>query len=260
MSDGFFNVYEDDFRAGSYAALEFPGTYYLAFRDLPGICGVPPAPGTRALDFGCGAGRSTRFLRDLGFAASGVDISAAMLERARERDPAGDYRQVAPDGVAGLALGSFDLVLSAFTFDNVPERARKLSILRSLREVLRPDGRFVNLVSSPEIYWHEWASFSTRDYPENRHARCGDEVRIVMLDVADRRPVVDVLWTEEDYRALYAAAGFRVLAVHRPLGRADEPYDWVSETQVAPWTIYEIGRADACSSSSSRRLRHSPPP
>ena len=27
------NFYEDDTRADSYARLEFPGTYYLAFRD-----------------------------------------------------------------------------------------------------------------------------------------------------------------------------------------------------------------------------------
>jgi hypothetical protein len=33
----FHNVYADAVRAASYAALEFPDTYYLAFRDLPGI-------------------------------------------------------------------------------------------------------------------------------------------------------------------------------------------------------------------------------
>ena len=33
----FGNVYEDEERARAYATLEFPGTYYLAFRDLPAI-------------------------------------------------------------------------------------------------------------------------------------------------------------------------------------------------------------------------------
>ena len=33
----FKNVYEDDIRADAYAGLEFPGTYYLAYRDLPEI-------------------------------------------------------------------------------------------------------------------------------------------------------------------------------------------------------------------------------
>ena len=31
----FFNSYQDARRAGVYAKLEFPVTYYLAYRDLP---------------------------------------------------------------------------------------------------------------------------------------------------------------------------------------------------------------------------------
>jgi len=33
----FGNVYEDQERARAYATLQFPGTYYLAFRDLPAL-------------------------------------------------------------------------------------------------------------------------------------------------------------------------------------------------------------------------------
>jgi hypothetical protein len=33
----FTNAYADAERAEPYARLEFPGTYYLAFRDLPNI-------------------------------------------------------------------------------------------------------------------------------------------------------------------------------------------------------------------------------
>ena len=33
----FSNVYEDRKRARAYATLEFPRTYYLAYRDLPAI-------------------------------------------------------------------------------------------------------------------------------------------------------------------------------------------------------------------------------
>ena len=97
----FLNSYADDRRADAYSRLDFPGTYYLAFRDLPAIIGAAPSEGT-ALDFGCGAGRSTRFLRGLGFKVVGIDIAEHMLARARTADPEGDYRLV-PDGdLAGL--------------------------------------------------------------------------------------------------------------------------------------------------------------
>ena len=67
----FENVYQDAARADAYSRLEFPGTYSLAFRDLPGLL-AKHVSGRRAVDFGCGAGRSTRFLRTLGFEVIGV--------------------------------------------------------------------------------------------------------------------------------------------------------------------------------------------
>lgn len=244
MDSGFSNVYDDRARARAYADLEFPGTYYLAFRDLPALLGEH-VRGRKALDFGCGAGRSTRFLRRLGFDAVGVDISAPMLAEARERDPQGDYRLVREGEIGGLPPGAYDLVLSAFTFDNIPTLERKVALLTSLGRLLSGTGRLVNLVSTPEIYLHEWASFSTKDFPENRAAQSGDRVRIVMLDVEDRRPVEDILCTDADYQVAYAQAGLRPLQTCRPLGQPSEARAWVSETTIAPWVIYLLGRAGA---------------
>jgi len=239
VSGSFRNVYDDDARADSYAGLDFPGTYWLAFRDIPHLLDVH-VRGYRALDFGCGTGRSTRFLRGLGFDVIGVDIAERMLARAREIDPEGDYRLV-PDGeLPDLPAGSFDLAFAAFTFDNVPDIGHKTRLFRAIRSLLSPAGRFVNLVSSPTIYVNEWVSFSTRDFPENRTARDGDTVRIVMLDVDDRRPVEDEFCTSEAYDRAYAKAGLRVLQVHEPLGRAGEPFEWVSEMDASPWAIYVL--------------------
>lgn len=242
MDGDFTNVYDDPERARAYAQLDFPGTYFLAFRDLPALL-ARHVRGTRALDFGCGAGRSSRFLRGLGFEVTGVDIAAPMLEQARERDPRGDYRLVADGDPDALPDGPFDLVLSAFTFDNVPTRERKVALFASLGARLTPAGRIVSVVSAPEIYRHEWASFSTRDYPENRDARAGETVRIVMLDVPDARPVEDVVWPDADYLDVYRAAALEPLACERPLGREGEPVAWVSETRVAPWVHWVLGRA-----------------
>jgi hypothetical protein len=99
----------------------------------------------------------------------------------------------------------------------------------------------VAVVSSPEIYQHEWASFSTKDFLENRDARDGDRVRIVMLDVPDRRPVEDVVCSDAHYRDLFTAAGFGVAAIARPLGSSAEGIAWVTETRLAPWSIYVLG-------------------
>lgn len=243
MSDRFRNVYEDERRAAAYAKLEFPGTYYLAFRDLPSVF-AEHVTGSQALDFGCGTGRSTRFLRGLGFEAVGIDISKPMLDKARELDPRGDYRLVAGDDLGNLGEGAFDLVFSAFTFDNIGTLTQRESALASLMRRLRCGGRIVSVVSSPEMYVNEWASFSTRDYPENSEARSGDTVSIVMLDVSDRRPVRDVVCSDEDYRTLYERVGLTVLDTLRPLAIGTEPIEWKSETRIAPWVIYVLAGAE----------------
>jgi ubiquinone/menaquinone biosynthesis C-methylase UbiE len=240
MTD-FKNVYEDAARAAAYDKLEFPGTYYLAYRDLPAIF-EKHAGGHRALDFGCGAGRSTRFLERHGFETTGVDISAEMVRRARERDPEGDYRVVADGDLSSLSAESFDLALAAFTFDNIPTEPLKVSLFTQLGRLIESNGRIVALVSAPEIYTHEWASFTTKDFPENARAKAGDKVKIIMTDVEDRRPVEDIVWPDPDYRRVFEAAGLEVVDVVRPLGREDELFAWVSETTVAPWTIYVLGR------------------
>jgi ubiquinone/menaquinone biosynthesis C-methylase UbiE len=179
----------------------------------------------------------------MGFDAVGVDISEHMLTRARERDPEGQYHRVADDDLGEVAADTYDLVLSAFTFDNVPTLEKKVALLTSLRRRLKRDGRIVNLVSSPDIYVNEWASFSTRDFPENRTARSGDRVLIVMLDVEDRRPIEDILWTHDHYLDVYERAGLLVLKTHRPLAKPAEAFAWVSETTIAPWAIYVLGHA-----------------
>jgi len=231
-----FNVYDDQERAASYARLEFPATYYLAFRDLPGVFGR--LGGSTALDFGCGAGRSTRFLRSQGYRAVGIDISPSMIAAARQADPKGDYRLV-PDGdYSALGDSTFDLVFSAFAFDNIPGVGHRKAIMKGLADRLNPRGSVVLLGSTPEIYVHEWASFTTAAFEGNRSAKSGDEVFTVMKDVADGRPVRDVLWTHEDYIDLFDSAGLTIVEDHRPLGREDEGVEWISETTVAPWVVY----------------------
>ena len=213
----FVNCYQDVDRARAYARLEFANTYYLAYRDLP-VMVAEHVTGNQALDFGCGTGRSSRFLQKLGFRVTGADISEDMLRIARLTDPSGDYRLVPGDDLSEFSPGAFDLVLCAFTFDNIPEVA-KTPIIRDLADLLSPGGTLINLVSSPEIYTHEWASFSTRDFPE------------------------DVGCRDESYRGLYRSVCLEVIQMLEPIAAGDEPYPWVSETQIAPWVIYVLKRA-----------------
>ena len=235
----FQNVYEDDKRVESYSKLDFPADYYLAYRDLPEIIS-DHADGNKALDFGCGTGRSTRFLEDQGFETIGIDISETMIENARELDPEGEYHRIDDGDFSQLEKDHFDLNLAAFTFDNIPDVYHRIELLKGLKELLKKDGKIILLDSTPEIYMNEWASFSTKDFPENEDAESGDKVKIIMKDVEDRRPVEDIIWFDEDYRDLFEKSDLELIRSHKTYGKKDEPYGWINETVIAPWIIYVL--------------------
>ncbi len=128
------NPYEDPRRAAAFSELGWDGTYHLVFRDLPRLL-RDHVSGKRAVDFGCGTGRSTRFLQQHAFTTLGVDISPEMVAIAQTRDSAGDYRVIADGDFAALAAGGYDLVLAAFTFDNIPNHERRVLLFGVLRRL-----------------------------------------------------------------------------------------------------------------------------
>jgi SAM-dependent methyltransferase len=235
------NPYDDSARAAAYARLGIVNTYYLAYRDLPALFAAHRVAG-RALDFGCGTGRSTRFLRDHGFAAVGVDISEAMIARAKDTDPGGDYRVIAPGDLAGFGDGTFDLALSEMPFDSIATGEEKARTLREISRVLKPGGVKILVAASRDVYLREWVSWSSRDFPENRQARSGDRVRLVINDLGDDRIVTDTLWTEDAYRETFAATPLRLVETLRPVVRPDDTYrcDWISERTHAPFVIFVL--------------------
>lgn len=235
----FENSWGNQTRAESYAKLEFPNTYYLAYRDLPEIISKHIS-GFKALDFGCGTGRSTRFLKQLGFEVTGIDISEDMLQIARSFDIGSDYQLVSDGEYKHLGKNKFDLIQSIFTFDNIPGWENRSMILNGLRDLLKPTGKIICLDSTPELYVNEWASFTTKDFPANKSAKTGDIVLDIMLDVEDRRPVEDIFWTVDDYNKLFGFAGLEIEETYKPLGYDHEPFEWVSEMEIAPWMIFVL--------------------
>ncbi|MGC0422212.1 class I SAM-dependent DNA methyltransferase [Embleya sp. AB8] len=87
-------------------------SFYAQLFDRYGSAGTPSGKptGKQLLDLGCGTGLSTLAFRDLGYAATGFDLSPSMIELARAKPAAagisfsvGDLRDI-PD------LGDFDVV------------------------------------------------------------------------------------------------------------------------------------------------------
>jgi SAM-dependent methyltransferase len=101
-----------------------------------------PAKRRAALDFGCGVGRLTQPLAAYFDHVTGVDVSPAMLDMARQFNRAGDrcaYVLNTRDDLRGFGNGTFDFIYARNVLQHVGARHARRYVREFVR-VLRPSG------------------------------------------------------------------------------------------------------------------------
>lgn len=88
-------------------------SYWRFHRDQ--FLAILPAPELLTVDIGCGEGRLSRDLKQLGHQVIGIDASPTLIDAARDADPDGDYRCASatqlplPDDSCNLAVAFMSL-------------------------------------------------------------------------------------------------------------------------------------------------------
>ena len=157
-----------------------------------------PSP-VRVLDYGCGTGSATPYLRTLPNVAEvvGVDISDKSLDRARAtwHQPHVEFHNLSTLS----QLGSFDLVFCNGVFHHIPVSERSAAVNQIYR-ALKPNGLFAFWENNP---WNPGARWVMSRIPFDRDA--------IML------------WPS-GARRLLSQAGFEIILTHfafifpKPLG------------------------------------------
>jgi SAM-dependent methyltransferase len=179
--------------------------FAASVRDVGPVC-----------DMGCGPGHVARYLHDHGVQVCGVDLSPAMVERARRLVPGVEFRQGdmmaldSPDGAwAGIAAFYSIIHIS---------RGDVARVLGELRRVLRPGGLLLLAfhIGDDTIHLDEWWGQKVCvDFFFFRSAEMAGYLRAAgfeIEEIIEREPYPDV---EHQSRRSYTFA-------RRPPGRMHE--------------------------------------
>jgi SAM-dependent methyltransferase len=176
----------------------------------------------QVLDVGCGNGYFTRELARRGARATGIDISPRMIEHARRHesmDSLGiEYHVLDAAALpAGFVTQSLDMATSCLALQDMPNVGQ---VLRGVRVLLRPGGRFVASIAHPctDTPFRAWERDSS------------GQKRWLCIDRYFERGPLEYTWsgwgrdftteaihaTLEDWVGWILDAGFRIRALKEP--------------------------------------------
>ena len=154
---------------------------------------LQPEAGQQVLDLGCGTGDLSAVLAKAGCHVLGLDASATMIDKAKEKYP--DVQFTCQSAIDFQTDQRFDGVLSNAVLHWIPE-ADQLAVLQNIRAHLTAGGRFV-------------AEMGASGNVEKVRMAVSDVLRDKgWLKEAEAR-----IWyfpSEEKYQQLLKAAGFRI--------------------------------------------------
>lgn len=239
-----------------YSKEQVSGTLYLAFREIPriirGHLELHQAAPIRALDFGCGTGVSTRYLKKLkslfkyGLEAHGADINLDLLKLAQNDDPEGIYHPIA-QGRIPMPDESYELVISTFVLFEFAGKDQMQKALEEVKRVMKKGALFIAVTGSVETYnrQNQWVSLKV-DFPQNDGLKSGDLGRVDFMIGEEAITFQNYFWTKEDYQEVFQKAGLQLEETLAPLGHTEEertlPWKWKSEKSAPPYYVFVLKR------------------
>ena len=190
--------------------------------------------GSEAFDYGSGTGLSSQYLKEQGFNVVGADPSSEMLSLAQESYPDIPFYSCRDNRVM-LDENSFDLVFSSLVLFELSSKDGIVSYFKEASRLLKEGGVIAIVAGAQEMYSQEGYQHFSNDYPENSNLKSGDHAKICLKTPGGHLELTDYFWLEEDYMECLEKAGFELLEVNHPLGDAQDPFDWGSESTASPY-------------------------
>ncbi|SHO56803.1 class I SAM-dependent methyltransferase [Vibrio quintilis] len=213
-----------------YSHSTVSGTGYLAYRDISQLIDELHLNPGRALDLGCGCGRSIGVIKAFCDSVTGCDINPEALEKTHQAYP--DIELFRNDLSAGKYPGDkFDSIFSVFMFFHVESIDSMRKELSRCYESLNEGGFLLVVHGNLSLATANYASVEgIGPLPEKEGVH--HQVRLKNIDLI----VEDVYWTAETIIQECKNVGFQLIKHHLPLGKKSDNQPYIDEYENPPYS------------------------
>ncbi|UCM86734.1 class I SAM-dependent methyltransferase [Streptomyces marincola] len=229
--------YEDDGFWVDFADVMFSEPRRVATAELVAVSPLLAHPaGMRVLDLCCGPGLYVVPLARRGCAVTGVDLSPAMLDRARDAcERAGARaRLIRGDMLTHVEPESYDVVLNMFTsFGYFRRPEDNFQVLRNAYDSLVPGGHLLidimgkevlaGWIGRPQVVEAGDAYVVQRDTILDDWTRLRTDWTLVRNGTAREASITSTLYSAAELRSLFEQAGFTDVECYGGFDKS--PYD-----------------------------------
>jgi ubiquinone/menaquinone biosynthesis C-methylase UbiE len=215
--------------AKTYSTFGIEGTTYEIGYDCVRKLLHGSIRGKVFLDFGCGAGRSTAFLKELGAGyVYGVDHAQNMIDLAVATNLDGAEFLFIADTIP-LPDESVDGAVSLTVFVEIRTIDAMRRACNEIARVLRSGGPFIMMSINPMAFGHTFRNFG---YPATEQLHSGAITRAILTAPGGQISIDDTYWTEDDYKSALSRAGFTVESIDYP--HPGDSSAWATDEAAVP--------------------------
>lgn len=208
---------------------DISGTTVLAFRDLEKLSNLYGIDNSEALDFGCGCGRSTKFLSSFCSNISGTDVCQESLDIARNRLINVNF--FINDSECGAYGGSpYSAIYSIFVVCHFQSMDILRKELKKSFNSLKSGGGLIIVNGTKNLFCREYSTVKCISGKPNGH---GARMKVLLKNSGCI--VDDFFWDEYIVKEVSEQVGFVCSGIHYPTPSDDEHCNYKDELKYPPY-------------------------
>ncbi len=195
---------------------------------------LEPIKSKKILDYGCGSGKFSEYLSQLGAEVVGIDISTSQLDIAKRiKNKNIVYLLDNDNRINSVYINYFDKAVLIFVLCEISSKKIIIEVLKRVHKLLKPSGELIIL--NPNWDKSNGRDFLTHQMKFTPELKSGKSVTTI-LKTNPPIHIPDYYWSKQDYLEILQDAGFKNYNIYEPLAPNDG-HEWKDERKYPPFLI-----------------------